>query len=64
MDWIRIEKKKPPEDESVLVWNGSCEIAMYTSWNGRRGFFNPDLRCGFIEHVTYWMYLPADPKLK
>lgn len=60
-DWILVSKRRPPFDQSVIVWAKSyvrpCEAAIDKS--GR--FYSPDSGCDVTPRPTHWVAFPSPP---
>lgn len=59
--WIKVSRKRPPVDQSVIIWGKSyihpCEAAMDSSGM----FYSPDSGSENAPHPTHWMPLPEPP---
>lgn len=60
MEWIRLEDKKPPENEWLLgAYRSNIEKGRW--YEEENAFFLVD--CGFLKFpITHWMLLPEPPE--
>lgn len=57
--WINIEVGLPEDHETVLFFDGNCEVICLGWYNRKNNTWNEERRFG--ENVKYWMPLPEHP---
>lgn len=62
MEWINIEHGLPEDHETVLFFDGNCEVICLGWYSRKNNTWNEERRFG--ENVKYWMPLPEPPKFE
>jgi len=58
MEWIKVEEREPPKNQSVIVFNG-IEVREGLLWDDNK-WRTDDMQ--WLGKVTHWIPLPAPPE--